>query len=148
MAVYELKLSKNSKYCEKTIKTIAWERLERSRLESLGMPTRFSRHFNYSTNQPFCAKSTSFVLPPVSSTIDVALRMCEIEEYTTRLEGENNTKGGGKGNSLGPFYTRGKPTCGYFFSLGTDNKKRLTGIPPSNLVAWRTTWCSELHPAH
>lgn len=41
-------------------------------------------------------------------------------------------------NSLAPFSTLGKSTCGYYFSRGTDNKKRKTGIPPSNLVAWRS----------
>lgn len=40
-------------------------------------------------------------------------------------------------NSLAPFSTLGKSTCGYYFSRETDNKKRKTGIPPSNLVAWR-----------
>jgi hypothetical protein len=40
-------------------------------------------------------------------------------------------------NSLWPFCTMEKPSCGYFFSRNTDNKKRL-GIPPStNTVKWR-----------
>ncbi|XP_020893897.1 uncharacterized protein LOC110232994 [Exaiptasia diaphana] len=41
-------------------------------------------------------------------------------------------------NSLAPFSTLGKPTCGYYFSHLTDNKKYKTGIPPSDLVAWRS----------
>ncbi|CAK8683283.1 unnamed protein product [Clavelina lepadiformis] len=41
-------------------------------------------------------------------------------------------------NSLAPFASLGKPTCGYFFSRTTDNKKRLTGIPPTNTVKWRS----------
>lgn len=41
-------------------------------------------------------------------------------------------------NSLAPFSTLGKYTCGYYFSRETDNKKRTTGIPPSDLVAWRS----------
>lgn len=41
-------------------------------------------------------------------------------------------------NSLAPFSTLGKYTCGYYFSRETDNKKRKTGIPPSDLVAWRS----------
>ncbi|EDO39202.1 predicted protein [Nematostella vectensis] len=41
-------------------------------------------------------------------------------------------------NSLAPFSTLGKPTCGFYFSRETDNKKRRTGIPPSDLVAWRS----------
>lgn len=41
-------------------------------------------------------------------------------------------------NSMAPFSTLGKATCGYYFSRSTDNKKYKTGIPPSNLVAWRS----------
>ena len=41
-------------------------------------------------------------------------------------------------NSLAPFSTLGKYTCGYYFSRSTDHKKRKTGIPPSDLVAWRS----------
>ena len=40
-------------------------------------------------------------------------------------------------NSICPFHTEIKPTCGYYFSHITDNRKRRIGIPPSNLVAWR-----------
>ncbi|XP_078494872.1 uncharacterized protein LOC144749711 [Ciona intestinalis] len=45
-------------------------------------------------------------------------------------------------NSLAPFASLGKPTCGYFFSRVTDNKKRLTGIPPTNTVKWRSNTAS------
>lgn len=41
-------------------------------------------------------------------------------------------------NSLAPFASLGKPTCGFFFSRDTDNKKRRTGIPPTNTVKWRS----------
>lgn len=41
-------------------------------------------------------------------------------------------------NRLAPFSTSGKSTCGYYFSRDTDNNKRKTGIPPSDLVAWRS----------
>jgi hypothetical protein len=46
-------------------------------------------------------------------------------------------QGGIKSNSVAPFATLAKPTCGWFFSRGTDHKKRLTGIPPADLVKWR-----------
>ncbi|XP_076877840.1 uncharacterized protein LOC143526921 [Brachyhypopomus gauderio] len=42
-------------------------------------------------------------------------------------------------NSLSPFYTVGKPTCGYRFSWSTDHRRRHTGIAPSNIVMWRST---------
>lgn len=41
-------------------------------------------------------------------------------------------------NSLPLFATMYKPTCGYYFSYDTDNKRRLIGIPPVNLGKWRT----------
>lgn len=43
-----------------------------------------------------------------------------------------------KMNSIAPFYTQEKPTCGFFFSRCTDNKKKKFGIPPSDLVKWRS----------
>lgn len=41
-------------------------------------------------------------------------------------------------NCIAPFSSLGKPTCGHFFSRETDHRKRKTGIPPSNLVEWRS----------
>lgn len=49
----------------------------------------------------------------------------------------NVLKGGIIANSVAPFSTLSKPTCGYFFSRLTDQKKRLSGIPPADLVKWR-----------
>lgn len=57
---------------------------------------------------------------------DIPLVQCLAEPWTRQV------------NSLAPFSTLGKYTCGYYFSRGTDNKKRKTGIPPSDLVAWRS----------
>jgi len=42
-----------------------------------------------------------------------------------------------KSNSLAPFSTVGKPTCGYFFSRDTNNRKIKFGIPPCDNVKWR-----------
>ena len=41
-------------------------------------------------------------------------------------------------NNIAPFSSSGKPTCGHFFSRNTDHRKRKIGIPPSNLVQWRS----------
>ncbi|CDQ63823.1 unnamed protein product [Oncorhynchus mykiss] len=41
-------------------------------------------------------------------------------------------------NSLMPFFTVVKPTCGYRFSRETDHKRRHIGIPASNPVMWRS----------
>lgn len=46
-------------------------------------------------------------------------------------------RGGIIANSVAPFSTLSKPTCGYFFSRLTDQKKRRSGIPPADLVKWR-----------
>uniref|UniRef100_A0A8C7QGL9 Uncharacterized protein n=1 Tax=Oncorhynchus mykiss TaxID=8022 RepID=A0A8C7QGL9_ONCMY len=43
-------------------------------------------------------------------------------------------------NSLMPFYTVVKPTCGYRFSRETDHKRRHIGIPASNPVMWRSCY--------
>ena len=41
-------------------------------------------------------------------------------------------------NQLSPFFTLGKPTCGFHFSRGTENRKRDFGIPPTNTQLWRS----------
>ena len=41
-------------------------------------------------------------------------------------------------NCIAPFSSLGKPTCGHFFSRQTDHRKKKIGIPPSNLVQWRS----------
>ncbi|KAL6464157.1 hypothetical protein MHYP_G00264740 [Metynnis hypsauchen] len=41
-------------------------------------------------------------------------------------------------NSLSPFYTEEKPTCGFRFCWNTDHRRRRhTDICPSNPVMWR-----------
>ena len=58
---------------------------------------------------------------------------------TVELSDSLNNKDKGKAaNSIAPFHTMSKPTCGVFFSRATDNKKRKFGIPPSDLVKWRS----------
>ncbi|XP_063072651.1 putative uncharacterized protein CIMIP3 [Engraulis encrasicolus] len=49
-------------------------------------------------------------------------------------------------NSLIPFYTATKPTCGYRFSRETDHKRKVIGIPASNPVMWRNNVPCHLHP--
>lgn len=42
-------------------------------------------------------------------------------------------------NFVSPFQTMSlKPTCGYYFSRQTDNRKMRIGIPPTDLSAWRS----------
>lgn len=102
-------------------KTITWERLEFIRLKKLHMgPERYSRHFQrFQRENPQIRHS----LPSV-----------DMKGYVIGPDGEIIKKS----NSLAPFSTVGKPTCGFFFSRITDNKKKKFGIPPTNLVKWRS----------
>lgn len=104
-------------------KTLTWERLENKRLSKLGLGSkRYSRHF-----QRFQRESSN-MSDPLPATI--------VKEGGTSyviIGGEKV-----KMNSIAPFYTEEKPTCGYFFSRQTDNKKKKFGIPPSDLVKWRS----------
>lgn len=102
-------------------KTIKWERLEYLRLKKLNLgPERYSRHF-----QRFQRMDEQ----PGGSPD----RHGQPTHYVITKSGEVR-----KSNSIAPFSTVGKPTCGYFFSRVTDNKKKKIGIPPTNLVKWRS----------
>ena len=55
---------------------------------------------------------------------------------------KQSSKAGSKpfniGNSIAPFHTIMKPTCGYFFNREGDNRRKKLGIPAADLVAWRS----------
>uniref|UniRef100_A0A8C9GM56 Uncharacterized protein n=1 Tax=Piliocolobus tephrosceles TaxID=591936 RepID=A0A8C9GM56_9PRIM len=40
-------------------------------------------------------------------------------------------------NSLNPFYTLQKPTCGYLYRRDTDYTRKRFDVPPANSVLWR-----------
>ncbi|KAK3585696.1 hypothetical protein CHS0354_020262 [Potamilus streckersoni] len=102
--------------------TITWERLEQIRLAKLHLgPERYSRHFQ------------RFVKPSKSASLDLLRSHDRTTVPFLIVDGEVK-----KANSVAPFATVGKPTCGYFFSRATDNKKKKFGIPPSDLVKWRS----------
>jgi len=107
---------------------LTWERLESLRLKRLGIPNRYSRHCNIVYNSQAAAsmnaekRSVSAMSSPLGKP--GAVNQSEKAKKTN--------------NSIAPFYTHEKRTCGYFFSRDTDNKKRNFGIPPSDLVAWRS----------
>lgn len=105
---------------------LTWERLETLRLRRLGIPNRYSRHCNIVYNGQEAA----------------AIKMEREAKFGTIPAPGMTTpdkKGAKTNNSIAPFYTHEKRTCGYFFSRDTDNKKRSFGIPPSDLVAWRSS---------
>ncbi|XP_068415290.1 putative uncharacterized protein CIMIP3 [Eschrichtius robustus] len=39
-------------------------------------------------------------------------------------------------NTLNPFYTLQKPTCGYLYRRDTDHTRKRFDVPPANLVSW------------
>ncbi|XP_037700518.1 uncharacterized protein 114841037 [Choloepus didactylus] len=41
-------------------------------------------------------------------------------------------------NSLNPFYTLQKPTCGYLYRRDTDHTRKIFDVPAANLVLWRS----------
>lgn len=41
-------------------------------------------------------------------------------------------------NSLNPFYTLQKPTCGYLYRRETDHTRKHFDVPPANVILWRT----------
>lgn len=111
-------------------KTLTWERLENRRLERLGLGAkRYSRHFQRFQREPITMSNPEFSKPIMETKVEGG----KTQQYVI-IGGEKVLVN----NSLAPFYTEEKPTCGFFFSRGTDNKKKKFGIPPSDLVKWRS----------
>ena len=114
-------------------RVLTWERLEYMRLQKLGLANRYSRHCNVTRT---------------SDNMRVPTPNAAEREKRAVLSKPRASKKGGKvtlslqasnmNNSVAPFATMEKPTCGFFFSDLTDNKKKNFGIPPSDLVKWRT----------
>lgn len=102
--------------------------------------SRFSRHMQLTeaVNAAFQEAKLTGQLP--ASTKIAFLRSRELHNLGARPTSvpyvrSNNIRF--SSNSTAPFFTMQKPTCGYFFSRATDNKKKKFGIPPCNLVMWR-----------
>ncbi|KAK7503231.1 hypothetical protein BaRGS_00005496 [Batillaria attramentaria] len=115
-------------------KRLTWEHLETVRLKKLGIPNRYSRHLG---------KDLSFLQQgrdrPMSPEHRVVRRSPIRKSADSEVSGSGDrSKSSSTSNSLAPFYTMAKPTCGYFFSRETDNKKKRFGVPPSDLVKWRS----------
>ena len=129
-------------------KTVVWERLEQKRIQQLGLNPQYSRYFNVTRSirpKPQC-KPISIGGPPLSEApIPPEVEPSQLTPQMPGMTPTNTlqiplveTGRIRKGNSVAPFCTEGKPTCGYYFSRGTDNKKKAIGIPPSDLVKWRS----------
>ena len=123
-------------------RTLTWYRLETQRLKNLGLSNKYSRHFtNVLHGSGQVQRSEADRLDPLASPLS-SRRSRPVTEggqragrtlaSTPARPHPNN-----KVNSVAPFATLGKPTCGFFFTERTDNKKIKFGIPPSDLVKWR-----------
>ncbi|XP_013420843.1 uncharacterized protein LOC106181105 [Lingula anatina] len=131
-------------------RTVTYERLETLRLRSLGLENRYSRYniFRQQPKEPDpLARANISLLGNNSETSSPAPE--SVSMYSWAEPTPTGTRGIGlitaeppsrvtKGNTLAPFGTLAKPTCGYFFSRETDNRKLKFGIPPSDLVKWRS----------
>jgi len=135
-------------------RTLTWERLEKMRLKKIGLQNRYSRHLSEiirMTNQPNLGaqgRQQSFELSgsyqvesELSYTDSPSAPSGALQAMKEARQPSNKKDGKGKdirkNNSLAPFATLGKPTCGFFFADSTNNRKAKFGIPPSDLVKWR-----------
>ena len=127
-----------------------WHKLEEMRMQKLGLGTKFSRHFNVcrrslGTPRSSNSRESSPERRPATTADGRALALLHpkaetFSHQTYGLTRARKVNVNGKTiivNSLAPFYSLGKPTCGYFFSRNTENRKVDFGIPASDLVQWR-----------
>nr|XP_058931690.1 putative uncharacterized protein GUCA1ANB [Kogia breviceps] len=49
-------------------------------------------------------------------------------------------------NTLNPFYTLQKPTCGYLYRRDTDHTRKRLDMPPANMVSWCSKACASQKP--
>ncbi len=117
-------------------KTITWERLEAHRLKKLGLSNKYSRHFNVLRSSKEMRPPTSYPAFP-SGEGQRENPFSAMQRSQTMVAPGQLPDASKKVNSLAPFATLGKATCGVFFTRETDNKKKKFGIPPSDLVKWR-----------
>ncbi|XP_055889883.1 uncharacterized protein LOC106050512 isoform X1 [Biomphalaria glabrata] len=108
---------------------LTWQWLESGRLRRLGIPHRESKHCNIVYNSQVASLNKVMNQKPTDRPPCIDDLMVNTKRWTT--------------NSLAPFYTHQKRICGYFFSRDTDHRLHKHGIPPSDLVAWRSTYGSK-----
>lgn len=121
-------------------KTLTWERLETMRLRKLGLASnKYSRHFNVLRTSRRDSMRNDGTTLELAGSCGASPR--EAQVMASKLSKKESKSAGPtkstKMNSIAPFATVEKPTCGYFFNFRTDNKKIKFGIPASDLVKWR-----------
>ena len=115
-------------------RVLTWHRLERLRLQKLGLPTKYSRYFTVTRSSQ---ESQTSAFDPLAVHSGVHLQALD----RSKTWKDDKTIGATKINQINvvaPFTTLMKPTCGYFFSRETDNRKKRIGIPPTDLVKYRS----------
>lgn len=117
-------------------KTVTWERLESLRLQSLGLRHKYSRHFNVLRTSAG-AQQDELGAMKFEDKLATQGMVPALRQSRQDTQGQVPGSALSMSNSMAPFSTVGKPTCGFFFSRETDNKKKKFGIPPSDLVKWR-----------
>jgi hypothetical protein len=104
----------------------AYERFEKLRLKSLGLNEKYSRYYLKRISQPY---STS-----PSQQLPTRLSWCNAAHDATSTSFESPRP---EYNSVAPFATAGKTTCGYGFRESTDNRRKDFGIDPADIPRWR-----------
>ncbi|BFZ10242.1 hypothetical protein BsWGS_13281 [Bradybaena similaris] len=137
--------------------TLTWEMLEASRLRRLGVPTRFSRHCNIVYNSQVasqnavsmclvcCVDTYNIVYNSQVASQNAANQAMQKTTASCMDTSLKKTKRFGA-NSLSPFFTFEKKTCGYFFSRDTDNRMSNFGIPATDVPAGRYTALATMCP--
>ncbi|PAA72210.1 hypothetical protein BOX15_Mlig030980g3 [Macrostomum lignano] len=104
----------------------AWQSLEHARLHQMGLSSKLSRRYNVQRSRQF---------------VPVGLHMRAQQQQQLRAAflpplAEEFNDSDRKKNDVAPFLTFQKPTCGYFFSRETENRKIKHGLAPADLPLW------------
>jgi len=105
---------------------LAYDHLEKSRLKKLGLNETYSRF--YLSKPAVSTSSTSASLHPSLSTGRTQTHAGAEIRGTVSVSGTN---------TLSPFSTMRRPTCGYGFSHDTDNRRHPLDVPAADLTRWR-----------
>ena len=98
-------------------------------------PTRAGYNSARMATSRFATFSRYLITSRADYTFDDSLGLSKVEP----LEMVSTQKPRKVPNFISPFHTLAlKPTCGYYFSRETDNRKMRIGIAPTDLSAWRT----------
>ncbi|XP_067947527.1 uncharacterized protein [Watersipora subatra] len=116
------------------LRVVVYESLEQRRANKIGVKPL--RNFDVTRSRKLETMSASHSFPPIltASSSPTAPHLQPMQADSVEL-------GLRRGNTIAPFTTLApKPTCGYYFNRETLNKKVRIGVPPSDLVKWRTDY--------